>query len=55
MGECKICFDAPINTVLVPCGHLCVCLECSKRLVGSSRVCPICRTKIRKVVRTYAA
>ena len=54
-GECKICFDAPINTVLLPCGHLCVCLECSKRLVGSSRVCPICRTKIRKVVRTYAA
>lgn len=54
-GECKICFDAPINTVLLPCGHLCVCLECSKRLTGHSRVCPICRTKIRKVVRTFAA
>jgi len=48
--ECKICMDAEINVVLVPCGHLCVCQNCSKVLNGR---CPICKTAIQKVVKTF--
>eukprot|EP01004_Peranema_trichophorum_P002615 NODE_1660_length_1859_cov_45.541475_g1407_i0.p1 GENE.NODE_1660_length_1859_cov_45.541475_g1407_i0~~NODE_1660_length_1859_cov_45.541475_g1407_i0.p1 ORF type:complete len:542 (-),score=109.78 NODE_1660_length_1859_cov_45.541475_g1407_i0:175-1800(-) len=49
-GSCIICFDAVIDSVLVPCGHCCACLNCSK----SMRQCPICRTKVTQVVRMFA-
>lgn len=53
--ECKICFDNEINTVLIPCGHLCVCEDCSHSLktVGQSLLCPICKSKVQKIVKTY--
>ena len=40
--ECKICFSAAINTVLVPCGHRAMCLSCAERLDE----CPYCKAKI---------
>lgn len=46
---CKVCYDAPINTVFVDCGHMATCLECSNQLES----CPICRTRINQVVQTY--
>lgn len=50
-NECKICFDDEINTVLIPCSHAALCENCSKGLV----TCPVCRTGITQVVKTFKA
>jgi len=52
--ECKICFDAEINTVIVPCGHLCVCEPCSKLITKDKNArCPICKQAVQKIVKTF--
>lgn len=28
--QCKVCMNGKINTVMVPCGHRCLCEKCSK-------------------------
>jgi hypothetical protein len=30
--DCVVCFDRMRNTVLIPCGHICVCFSCAKEL-----------------------
>jgi hypothetical protein len=40
--ECCVCFDAPKQSVFVPCGHFYTCHACSSRCVS----CPICRVKV---------
>eukprot|EP01130_Rhizamoeba_saxonica_P007447 TRINITY_DN3014_c0_g1_i2.p1 TRINITY_DN3014_c0_g1~~TRINITY_DN3014_c0_g1_i2.p1 ORF type:complete len:207 (+),score=30.37 TRINITY_DN3014_c0_g1_i2:875-1495(+) len=54
--ECRICFDAVIDTVIIPCGHICVCLTCSRTLTGEDGkdYCPICNTLIENVYKTFA-
>lgn len=41
-SECVICLSAPKDTVLVPCGHYCVCSSCAANVPS----CPMCRTVI---------
>jgi len=48
---CSICMENPANCVLLECGHIGVCLVCSKHLVD----CPFCRRKITRVVQTFYA
>ncbi|CDW74967.1 copine viii [Stylonychia lemnae] len=48
--ECKICFSNKNNTVLVPCGHKCVCFECSSKI---KNICPICRKNVAQVVKVF--
>lgn len=31
--ECLICLDSEKDTVIMPCGHLCVCSDCGKSCV----------------------
>eukprot|EP01118_Nematostelium_gracile_P005234 TRINITY_DN1639_c0_g1_i2.p1 TRINITY_DN1639_c0_g1~~TRINITY_DN1639_c0_g1_i2.p1 ORF type:complete len:271 (+),score=47.71 TRINITY_DN1639_c0_g1_i2:141-953(+) len=47
--QCIICFDHRIDCVLLECGHLAVCMICSKNL----RECPICRRMVSRVVQTF--
>jgi hypothetical protein len=49
-GICKICLEAPIDTVILECGHQVICEACSA-FVGS--VCPLCRQTISRVIRTF--
>ena len=51
-NTCKICCNLPINTVLVPCGHLVACFSCAQLLEDS---CPICRQGVALVQKTYRA
>eukprot|EP00092_Neocalanus_flemingeri_P031137 GFUD01033824.1.p1 GENE.GFUD01033824.1~~GFUD01033824.1.p1 ORF type:complete len:290 (-),score=40.33 GFUD01033824.1:75-944(-) len=53
--ECKICFDSPVNTVLLPCGHACCCQDCSVRLKFATwdSKCPICRNRIQSISMLY--
>lgn len=41
-NECVICLCVPKDTVLVPCGHFCVCSSCAANVPS----CPMCRTVI---------
>ena len=50
--KCVICMDAKIDTVCVPCGHRCLCVECSD-LIMKQKKCPICRSNIDQIIKTY--
>lgn len=51
--ECSICLDNPVNTVVIPCGHLCMCWRCANAILHGSQECPICRRHFRAVNRVY--
>jgi hypothetical protein len=39
-----VCFDAPKDHIIVPCGHQCVCEACANLLTQMYKpTCPICR------------
>lgn len=56
---CRICYDKPIEVVLLPCRHGALCEECLHRTLMSrpahrgGRQCPLCRAKIQEVVWIY--
>jgi serine/threonine protein kinase len=37
--ECTVCFDRLVTTVLRPCSHACLCVECAE-LVVEEKICP---------------
>lgn len=53
--ECKVCFEASVNAVLVPCGHLAMCYKCAELIAKSSNKCPICRTDVKSLMKTFKA
>ncbi|KAH9382412.1 hypothetical protein HPB48_005555 [Haemaphysalis longicornis] len=46
---CKVCLDAEVGVVFLPCGHLAACPACASALT----TCPICRSDIAGTVRTF--
>ena len=46
---CKICMDAEVGVVFLPCGHFSCCADCAKGVDS----CPMCRSPIQEMVRTY--
>ena len=46
---CVVCMDAPLQMVLVPCGHMCVCEECSSQILQ----CPLCRTPTENALKVF--
>merc|ERR1719153_18393 len=55
--ECKICFDAQIQTVILPCGHACMCYDCSIKIQHAdfedTGRCPVCRMRMVEVKNIY--
>lgn len=46
MPECTLCCENPIDTLLIPCGHLGMCRECARRCFkerNSTAICPFCK------------
>lgn len=43
--ECCVCMTEEKNWIFIPCGHACVCKECAKDIMGSTRECPLCCAK----------
>jgi len=42
--RCVVCLDLEKSHTFVPCGHLCVCEQCSRLVLASDRKqCPLCR------------
>lgn len=45
--DCTICLTNKINTVVLPCKHMCLCLECATDLKErNNQKCPMCRQNV---------
>ena len=47
--ECAICLDGDAEYAVVPCGHRCLCCNCSNTVTR----CPVCRTLLSAVLRVF--
>lgn len=50
---CVICLEHPKCVLLLPCKHVCMCLECARELHYYNGLCPICRTDIEDSMQIY--
>jgi len=48
--ECLICLCEQRDTLIMPCGHMCVCSGCGKELINKKQTCPICRGNIGSLI-----
>jgi len=48
---CIVCFNAKIDCVILPCGHLAICMSCCSEL----DICPLCRGTIRYAQKIFRA
>lgn len=48
---CKLCWENPLNSVILECAHIATCFNCGQKLTE----CPICRKKITRIIRTFKA
>ena len=46
---CKICLDAKIEVLFLPCRHLVCCAKCASMV----RECPFCRKNIEGTVKVF--
>ncbi|CAL9756551.1 unnamed protein product [Musa acuminata subsp. burmannicoides] len=53
-GCCVICLDAPVEGACIPCGHMAGCMSCLRDIEAKNWGCPICRAKIKQVIKLYA-
>ncbi|KAM3142869.1 ubiquitin-protein transferase activity protein [Paramecium bursaria] len=45
--ECVICFSTIINTIILPCKHMCLCNVCADHILGlANKLCPLCRIEV---------
>lgn len=44
--ECVVCYTATKDTVVLPCRHMCLCIDCSQIVRMQTNKCPICRTQV---------
>uniref|UniRef100_A0A669Q544 Leucine rich repeat and sterile alpha motif containing 1 n=1 Tax=Phasianus colchicus TaxID=9054 RepID=A0A669Q544_PHACC len=48
-SECVVCMEQEAQMIFLPCGHVCCCQTCCKRL----QTCPLCRGDITQHVRIF--
>lgn len=55
--KCVVCQDQTKSVLVLPCRHMCLCVDCANRIVRSRlierRVCPLCRQRIQKVIHVF--
>jgi len=54
---CVICQDQVKSVLVLPCRHMCMCVDCARTVVSGihnqRRICPLCRANIRAVMNVY--
>ena len=54
---CVICQDQAKSVLVLPCRHMCMCVDCARTVVSGAhnqrRICPLCRSNIRVVMNVY--
>ncbi|XP_065200752.1 E3 ubiquitin-protein ligase LRSAM1-like isoform X2 [Planococcus citri] len=50
-NECIICMENQSNTILLNCGHICCCENCSAQV----NICPLCRCDIERKLRIFTS
>jgi len=48
-STCVVCMEKPPETVIVDCGHLCLCVKCGNHM----KFCPLCRVPISKIIKVF--
>ena len=49
---CAVCLEEPRSALLVPCGHMAMCVECADKVLRGTRpICVVCRQPIEKILR----
>ena len=49
---CAVCLEEPRSALLVPCGHMAMCIECAEKVLHGPRpICVVCRQPIEKILR----
>ena len=49
---CAVCLEEPRSALLVPCGHMAMCVDCADKVLHGSRpICVVCREPIEKILR----
>ena len=48
---CVICLERPMIIALRPCGHICLCQRCARKLQPSN--CPVCDSVITGTLKIY--
>ena len=44
--DCTVCLVNKINTVVLPCKHMCLCVDCANNLIArNDENCPMCRNR----------
>jgi len=44
--RCCVCTVRCVDTICLPCGHLCMCRHCATIVLNKDKKCPICRKQI---------
>lgn len=50
-ATCLICYKNRRECAIIPCGHFSMCFSCSNK--NASENCPICRSKIKSILKIY--
>ena len=51
--QCCVCKNNRCRAVLLPCGHANLCLSCAVKVGLKHNRCPMCRSHITQIVRTF--
>ena len=55
--KCVVCQDQPKTVLVLPCKHMCLCVDCAHTIASLRsrfrRVCPLCRGRIQTVMNVY--
>ena len=53
-SECAVCMDKTRTHSFVPCGHRCVCRDCSGVVMRAAQpCCPVCRAPATSSIQTF--
>ena len=50
--KCPICITNIKTHIIIPCGHKCICGDCSDKIL-TTKMCPICRSDIATIIKVY--